>query len=352
MDDLRILQAMAGAPHGGAELFFERLVLALARAGVTEHAIIRQNPERAARLRAGGVVPTELPFGGRLDFLTKYKFGREIADFKPDVVLTWMNRATRFCPSKGGKRGNFVQVARLGGYYDLKYYQNCDHLICNTHDLVDYVVREGWPAEKAHYLPNFVDERTAPAVDRATFHTPTSIPLIFALGRLHENKGFDTLLKALARVSDVYLWIAGEGPEREALENLAKKLAIKPRVRFLGWHENAPALHAAADMFVCPSRHEPLGNVVIEAWAQGKPVIATASQGPSALIQDGENGILVPVDDEIALAERMRAALRDRPMLDRIAAAGRASYEASYTEAQVVRKYLNFFRQITARRAD
>ena len=59
-----------------------------------------------------------------------------------------------------------------------------------------------------------------------------------AIGRLHENKGFDILLDALSRVPGAYLWLAGEGPLRKELEELAERLAVKPRVRFLGWYEN------------------------------------------------------------------------------------------------------------------
>lgn len=352
MERLRLLQAMAGAQHGGAELFFERLALALHRHGIQQHILIRQNAERAGKLVEGGLTPVELAFGGRFDLLTKPRFKREIRRFQPQVVMTWMNRATRFCPPKGKTKVDFTHVARLGGYYDLKYYQACDHLACNTQDLVEYVVREGWPAERAHYLPNFVDERTAPAISRREFYTSDTMPLLFTLGRLHENKGFDTLLKALARTSDINLWIAGDGPERQNLETLAHELGIKPRVRFLGWRDDAPALHAAADLFVCPSRHEPLGNVVIEAWAQKKPVLATDSQGPSALIEHGVNGLLSTVDDPVGLAEAIRKAVRNPDQLAALAEAGHETYRQNYTEDIVVRRYVDFFMRISGLCAD
>lgn len=67
---VRVLQAMAGADFGGAEAFFVRLVTALARAGLEQRVVIRDNPARAKLLRAGGIEPVELPFGGRFDFAT------------------------------------------------------------------------------------------------------------------------------------------------------------------------------------------------------------------------------------------------------------------------------------------
>jgi len=338
---MRLLQAMAGARHGGAEAFFVRLASALQRAGEQQRVLIRRDPDRAATLRRAGIEPIELPFRGGLDIATRRRFRRAVAEFRPRIVLTWMNRATQACP-----RGDFVHVARLGGYYDLKYYGRCDHLIGNTRDIVRYLVRQGWPEERAHYLPNFtVAAKLAPAA-RGSLDTPPDVPLALALGRLHVNKGFDVLLAALARVPRLHLWLAGEGELAATLQRQAAVLGIAARVRFLGWREDIPALLAAADFLVCPSRHEPLGNVVIEAWAAGVPVVATASEGPGALIGDDESGLIVPVDDAAALARAMIRLADDRGLRTRLAAAGRAAYEAEYSEARVVGLYRDFFAQV------
>jgi len=142
---MKVLQVMAGAEFGGAEAFFVRLAIALSRAGLDQKVVIRRNPARAAMLRDAEVDPIELPFGGRMDFSTSRALKQEIKACQPDVVLTWMNRATSMCP-----KGDFVHAARLGGYYDLKYYTACDHLIGNTQDIVEYLVEHDWPADKAH----------------------------------------------------------------------------------------------------------------------------------------------------------------------------------------------------------
>lgn len=340
---MRILQAMAGAKHGGAESFFMRLVSALHRAGVQQLVVIRKNAERAEALREVGIEPVELPFGGRMDIRTPFVMRREIKGFKPHVVMTWMNRATRMCP-----RGDFTHVSRLGGYYDLKYYQNCDHLVANTEDIRDYLVNEGWPAEKAHYLPNFAGDAKTEPVPRTKHYTPVNGKLILAMGRLHANKAFDVLLEALVRLPEVYLWIAGDGPLRAELEAQALRLGIKPRVRFLGWRDNVAELLAACDIFVCPSRHEPLGNVVLEAWAQGKPVVAADSVGPGMLIRHMESGVLIPVNDSKELAEGISAVFEDDELRVRIANGGRAAFEADFTETIVVNKYVDFFKRFSA----
>ncbi len=335
---MRVLQVMAGARRGGAEAFFARLVPALARAGVEQAAAIRPHAAREEALAAAGVPVTTLRFGGPFDRITPIRLRRLAARFRPDIVLSWMNRASRAMP-----RGDYVHVGRLGGYYDLKYYRRCDWLVANTEDLVDHILAGGWPRARVRYLPNFVADAPAPAAARGDFDTPADAPLLFALGRLHRNKAFDVLLDALAALPGVWLWLAGEGPEAAALRARAERLGVSGRVRFLGWRDDVAPLFAAADVFVCPSRHEPLGNVVIEAWARRRPVVAAAAQGPSALIEPGASGLLAPVDDAAALAGEIRRLLDDPALAARLAEAGRRTFEARFSEPVVVRRWIDFF---------
>jgi len=342
---LRILQAMAGPNPGGAEAFFVRLVRALRDAGVDQHVVVKHNAYVAQRLREADFEPEELVFGGVFDLVTTSRLRKSIARFQPQIVLTWMNRATRFCPHDA-KQGSYVHVGRLGGYYNLKYYRGCDHLIANTQDIVDYVTSTGWPTGRVGYLPNFVDASPAQPVARAALDTPADVPLLLALGRLHENKGFDVLLDALVDLPTAFLWLAGSGKLDDDLKTRANSLGINDRVRFLGWREDTAALYAAADLYVCPSRNEPLGNVVIEAWANGKPVVAAAAAGPASLIEDGRNGLLVPIDDASALATAIGRVLGSPDMATSLAQGGRVAYERDFTEASVVDRYMKYFEAI------
>jgi glycosyltransferase involved in cell wall biosynthesis len=338
---IRLLQAMAGARHGGAEAFFVRLAIALQAAGQEQRVVIRRDADRAAALRRGGIDPLELRFGQALDAISRFRFRRAVAEYQPDVVLTWMNRASQACPV-----GKFVRVGRLGGYYDLKHYRSCDHLIANTQDILGYIIRQGWPAERVHYLPNFASAEAAPALDRASLNTPEDAPVALALGRLHPNKAFDVLLAAVAQVPEIFLWVAGDGPLRRTLEREAAQLRISDRVRFLGWRDDTARLFATVDFVVCPSRREPLGNVVLEAWAANLPIVAAASAGPSELVINEETGILVPVDDADALARAMQR-LRSDPVLGtRLSRAARTVYDQHFSEAKVVGLYRTFFERV------
>jgi glycosyltransferase involved in cell wall biosynthesis len=114
----------------------------------------------------------------------------------------------------------------------------------------------------------------------------------------------------------------------------------------LGWRDDVAALLQTADIFVCPSRHEPLGNVVLEAWAQNVPVVATDSYGPGTLVDHMESGVLVPVDDAVMLSKAIRLVIEDDDLRDRIARQGRAAYEAEFTETSVVQQYMDFFQKV------
>lgn len=349
---MRVIQAIAGAPRGGAEAFYARLVPALTRAGLDQMAITRPVAERRRALDGAGVPTLEMGFGSPyLDILSRWRFRKAIAEFGPDIVVTWANRASAICPSSPVAGRKFLKVGRLGGYYDPKYYRDCHHLVGNTPGICAYLRDQGWPAERVHHVPNFVDPPKGPPVARATIGTPSNVTLMVALGRLHANKAFDTLLKALALVPGVHLWLAGSGPEEAALKVLAGELGVTDRVSFLGWREDAANLVAAADIFCCPSRHEPFGNVVAEAWAAGRPVVATAASGPKMLLRHETDGLLVPVDDVPALATAIARLDADRLLGARLAAAGKTRYEADFSEVSVVRQWLDFFERVSGKAA-
>jgi glycosyltransferase involved in cell wall biosynthesis len=323
---------MAGAAAGGAELFFERLTAAQHRTGDAVLPVIRRNPHRAGRLTAGGVAPVQLPFGGPFDLLTRPRLRRCLADFRPRHVMAWMSRAAAMTP-----RGDYVLSGRLGGYYDLRRFRHCDHLVANTHGLVDWIGEQGWPAARVHHLPNFApDLAGAPP---ASLPVPAGSPTVLAMGRLHRNKAFDVLIRAMTRLPGVHAVIAGTGPEHDALLQLARTEGVAGRVHLLGWRDDQEALLAACTLLACPSRQEALGNVVLEAFAASKPVVAAASAGPAELIRPGETGLLAPIEDAEDLAEAIGAVIADQDLAARLGAAGRAEFDAVHAETPVLARW-------------
>ncbi|MBY0562933.1 MAG: glycosyltransferase [Hyphomonadaceae bacterium] len=335
---MSLLHTLGSAVNGGAEAYFVSLVGAFARAGLEQTAAIRAHAGRERVLAELGVPARVLPFGKTFDFVTSPAIASLARERDARIVLAWMNRAASLTPAGAWKR-----VGRLGGYYKLKNYRDFDALVGNTQDIVDWMVHEGWPAARAHYIPNFAAAGEGAPVDRASLDTPANAPLLLGMGRLHDSKAHDVSLRALARLPNAYLWIAGDGPEEAALKALARELDVQARVRFLGWRDDAPSLYRTADVCIFPSRFEPLGNVVIQAWAHGVPIVAAKAAGPSALIRDGEDGFLIEVDDATALADKTQTLLLDAPLRQALAIAGAARVASEFSESAIIAQWRGLF---------
>ncbi|MDQ0463439.1 glycosyltransferase involved in cell wall biosynthesis [Caulobacter ginsengisoli] len=341
---MSVLHLLGSNADGGAETYFVDLVTALSRAGLSEACAIRPHAGREQALTAAGLAVKTFGFGSPLDLLTRPGIASFAKARQARVLVAWMNRAAKHTP-----KGPWARIGRLGGYYKLKNYRGFEALVGNTRDIVDWMVREGWPADRAHYIPNFAE---APAdgapVDRASLDTPSDVPLLLSMGRLHSAKAHDISLQALRAIPGAYLWIAGAGPLEDQLKTLAGALGLGDRVRFLGWRNDPSALYGAADLCLFPSRFEPLGNTVIQAWAHGLPVVAAASQGPAALIRDGDDGLLVPIDDAEALAARTNALLADPMLRIRLIQNGHARVEAEFSQAAILGQWRALFAQYGA----
>jgi glycogen(starch) synthase len=157
---------------------------------------------------------------------------------------------------------------------------------------------------------------------------PLEPPTILCLGRVVDDKGFDVALEAFARVRAVSetarLVIAGDGPERPALESQARDLGLAEAVSFRGWvmPERVPELINEATIVAVPSRwREAFCLVAVESALMERPVVATRVGGLEESVADGETGLLVPREDVEAFADALLSLLRDP---DRAAAMGHA----------------------------
>jgi glycosyltransferase involved in cell wall biosynthesis len=340
---MSVLHLLGSRGDGGAETYFVDLVRALHDAGMAQACALRPHAERIRALTQAGVATGSFGFGGPLDLLSKPRIAAFARQREATVLVAWMNRAARHTPA-----GPWKRIGRLGGYYSLKYYKGFDHLVGNTRDIADWIVAQGWPAGQVSYIPNFAAAEDVAAVDRAALDTPEGVPLLLGMGRLHDAKAHDVSLKALTMIPDAYLWIAGDGPLEDKLKAMAAALGVADRVRFLGWRNDAGALYRTADVCVFPSRFEPLGNVVIQSWAHGLPVVAAESKGPAALVRDGEDGVLIPIDEPQALADAVKAILADPMLKIRLVQNGHARVEREFSQAAVVEEWRSLFSRLGA----
>lgn len=200
------------------------------------------------------------------------------------------------------------------------------------------------PARKIFELPNFLGETAFQQVDSAArrarrreWGVPDDCFLVGTVSRLVPVKNHRLLIEAAGRLEeDVHVVLVGDGPERPALERLARDLDIQSRVHFLGQVVSPVNLHQFMDVAVLCSLSEGFPNAVIEALAAERPVVATAVGGISDIIVDGQTGFLVPTDDARILADRIRS-LRENPTLGKhLAQEGASRVRARYHESVVI----------------
>lgn len=179
---------------------------------------------------------------------------------------------------------------------------------------------------------------------------------LVSAGRLVPLKSFDILLQAIAVVinqglNDLLLLIAGEGEERIRLERLIQELRLGDCVKLLGLRHDVLGLMKASDIFVMPSRYEGVSLAMIEAMACGLPIIASDARGLKDCITDEQNGLLFPVDDYKALAERILRLANDKELRDRVSLGARSSFETEYDMRKNVKPLDMLFRQYATMRS-
>lgn len=340
---MRILHVIAGAKDGGAESIMLDAAIALAEAGVAQQVVTRDHNEARLKALADAGVPVTI---AKFDKLWREPTKTAIRDaaeaFKPDVIHYWMGRAGTFAPKRYRERS----VGWYGGYYKLDRFKNCAWHVGMTDDIAKHVSEEGAPAERVSVLNSYANLDPLPPTPRASLDTPEDAPALLTLARLHWKKGLDTLLEALVGLPGVYAWIAGEGPLEADLKAMAKKLGVADRVRWLGWRNDRAGLLAACDVVAFPSRYEPFGNVMIEAWAARKPLVVADAAGPAATVTDEVDALLVPKDDPDALREALRRVTEDAELAKTLVENGTRTYEARFTKTAFVRAAMALYEKI------
>lgn len=336
---MRVLHIHFGK-EGGAERFFVNLVNALHDRGVEQRMLIR--PDRSWRKEIEGCGPIYEGVFRRISlsrFVLSLRLRRILREFQPDVIMSWQLRASRFMPSYPGAR----RISRLGDYPEhLGYYTNTDTLVCITPDIAAKVRHFGWK-RGVEVIPNFTRSTPAEPIGRAGLKTPDDAFVVLGMGRFVKRKGFDTLIRAVAKLDGAYLWLLGDGPERANLERLVQELGLQDRVRFPGWQTNAYAYLAAADAFSITSLHEPLGNVCFEGWGAGVPTVSSRAEGPSWVMTDGKDALMVDCGDSDGLAAALHSVRTDPTLRTLLVEGGRQTLIERFSEEAISRQYLRLF---------
>ena len=196
-----------------------------------------------------------------------------------------------------------------------------------------------------HSIPNGVPIPRQDDVRRP----PNADFVVGAVGRFHSQKAFDVLIRAVAQLPGTHLVLVGDGEERIALESLAAELGMSDRVTLTGWTEAASACLESFDVVAIPSRYEGLPLVLLEAMLSGCAIVATGVGSILDALQDGETGLVVPVDNADALANALRRLRNDSALRFRLGAAAAKTARRQFTAAVMAQAYEQLYDEILAR---
>ncbi len=326
--------------EGGAERFFVSLAKALAERGVEQRFVIRPGRSWRGEVAAlGPIVENNYRRVSLSALWLAWRVNRLALQWRPTAIMAWMPRASRLIPDFAPA----VKATRLGDLpRHLLHFARCDVIVSNAPPVVDRCRELGW-SRPIRLISNFPRDVVPIPVDRATLDTPNDAFVVVGVGRFTTVKGFDVLVRAVAKVPHAWLWLVGDGEERAVLEKLVAEVGITDRTRFAGWVAEPMHTIAAASVSCLPSRHEVLGNVILESWQAGVPVISSRTPGPTWVIDDGENGLLCSVGDVDALAAGISRLRDEAGLAERLVVGGRRKLAAQFTKDRVVDQYCAVF---------
>ncbi|MFZ1537132.1 MAG: glycosyltransferase [Chromatiaceae bacterium] len=349
------LQLIGSIGIGGAEHWFGRFARALAETGGRAELAIRAG-SALANLDLGSLPLHPLPLRTVWDPLSRLAVRRLIARVQPDIVQTYMGRATRLTHIKRGRVP--VHVARLGGYFALHPYRHAHAWIGNTRGLCDWLIRQGLPAGRVHHIYNFVDQ-ARPVTNgriqalRAELGLPADAWVLVSAGRFAPVKGLGYLVAAMAQLPATiadrppHLVLLGEGHLDAELRSQAESLGLGERIHWAGWRNETGPFFQMADLIVFPSlEEETLGNVILEAWGWSKPLVTTRFRGAREITRHGEDAWCLPCGDAHALAEGIEVVLTDDALRQALARQGQARVQAEFSRATVMAQYRELYRQL------
>jgi glycosyltransferase involved in cell wall biosynthesis len=230
---------------------------------------------------------------------------------------------------------------------------SADRFVCVSQSVAEFCRHHGFAAEKLVVVPNGVDPTRWNDLKKSDVN-PLGLAAnrraIVFLGRLDKQKGLDRFFHELPAVFKALpgheLVLVGDGPQRSTLERLAIRLRMESRIRFLGWQPEPAHLLSAADILILPSRWEGMPNVVLEAMAMGKPVVATQAEGTVELLGIASQEQTAAVGDWAGFRQRLIEIGRNPQLAAELSEKNRARAAQFSIDAMVLR-YERLFESIT-----
>jgi glycosyltransferase involved in cell wall biosynthesis len=363
----RVLEIIPTLVRGGAEKQFAMLATQLpASEFEVQVAVLTHTGPLEESLRAADIPVTIIGKRWKIDPLAYRRLKRLIAEFRPDIVHTWIFAAN--CYGRLAARAQHVPhivacercVDQWKVWHELtidRYLaRHTECIVTNSSGVRDFYAEHGIAAEKFVVIPNGIEpfQRDTTRLRGALIrelNLPLGTRLIGAVGRLWPQKRYKDLIWAaeLLRVArgDTHLLIIGEGPQRDMLQRFCDEVRVTPHVHFLGQRDDVAAILTHLDCFWLGSGYEGQSNSLMEAMSAGLPVIASDIPGNRDLIVPDESGYLVGVGDSGEIARKTNILLNDAALAKSLGERARQRMLEEFSVARMVDQYAQLFRGLT-----
>ncbi len=259
----------------------------------------------------------------KYDFLTLWRLKKIITKYKPDIIITHGNRA-HYMMSKIARETPVIGVSHN---YSFDYIIKCDFIITVNKDMISELIKLNYAAQNIYHIPNMIKVPKTLNNQDFKFH---NIPIIGVIARLEKTKGIDSFINSLYLLKSQNILfkakIAGDGPERDNIKSLISKLGLDNEVELMGWTEKKD-FYYNVDIVCLPSRVEPFGLVILEAFMYGKPLITSNATGPMEIITDKKDALVFKIEDYEELASNIIAIINDKNLTKKLIKNGSKTLE-------------------------
>jgi glycosyltransferase involved in cell wall biosynthesis len=346
---LMILNCMLGSGYGGLEKLFLDEIEMLPPAGFPARGIVRRNSELAGYAKVRRIDFDEITSWSDWDPFSIARARTLIRRHSPELVMCVGRQAHRLFGRAIGSRIPIVPMVQKRRFdHNFPY---AGVFVAAEHRRRT-LIEDGVARENIAVIPNAVRLPVQPKSDYQL--APDGSVKIVAHGRLHEKKGYGVLIEAIALLSrvgiDCSCRIAGEGPERDKLQAQIERENLKDKIALPGWTDSVADFLAPGDIFVLPSFQEDFPLAVLDAMANGMPIVASAIDGPKDFLVEGETAVIVPPGDATALAEALKRMIGDEELRESLGCAARAEAVARYSFEAVGPQLAHALRNVLAGR--
>jgi glycosyltransferase involved in cell wall biosynthesis len=369
---IRVSYLITDSGVGGTEKMLADLIMNLDRSRFSPELIVLKPPASTAKMLSEKGVPVKsigLPRWLSLGYGLKipgalFRLHRMLAKSRPDILHCYLFQANLLGRIAARCTGIPVNISSLR----VEEKERDSHIlferlsrslvtgytaVCN--EVRNFGIQKlGIAPEKIITIPNGINPELYAEGNRHKVREElgieTEIPTIGTIGRIHRQKGMDIFIRAAGairvKIPNLRVIVVGEGPEEGKLRSLVRELGLSDSVIFTGLRQDIPDLLAGMDLFVLASRWEGMPNVILEAMAAGRAVVASDTGGARELVQQGETGILVPVEDVEALSSAIMNLLVKSSGLHEMGEKARDRVRAHYSLTRMVERTQELYERL------